>query len=339
MRARLLAPLLIPLLLVGSACTRKRIGDVASSADECETGTTVVAGRCTKYCAKQWDCPVGFDCGLATPSEAKASCYKAVYDNTIMGGFGTDCSTVSAEPGVGNPCSMAASPCAKGYGCHATVQCDPNAYCTRACKSDAECPPTMFCGQDDGSIPAAGADGGVADGGAATPGACWKRSECDDCGTDDQCPAELRCVADPAGRGHCLKACKDDTDCPQPQGGAGLFMACQPDPAGRGKFCQPGNKYCVGPSPLGAIMGNGQVCSGCRTGASNDCAMGLHCIQDKFSTERFCTADCTATFSNGKFSADTCPMGSYCYATKKSGTSVSGYCVGDPTHKSNTCYP
>jgi hypothetical protein len=278
-------------------------------------------------CDAQTDCPVGFDCGLARPSDASATCYRPAYV-LVPGGFGTSCALTALG------CTTQANPCAPGYACEAEVKCDPAAVCTATCGADPDCPPTMFCGTT-----------------AAGKRRCLVRQSCSRCVVDDQCGDGARCATDARGERYCARACTSDADCPPPQANeAGMapqpFEQCVADAGGKGLVCQPSNGFCHGPSALASQVGDGQLCSGCRVGEPADCAVGT-CFDDAFSTERFCSQACTIDYVwNGSAYdvTDRCPSGTYCFhgsevCAPPGDCSYPGECGGDPTRTFLTCYP
>ena len=338
-------------------------------------------GKCTRPCANQGECPVGFDCGLQKPEDATvnglgATCYKPTYEMPpMMGGFGTDCSLVGADPNTGSACDpKATSPCATGFVCRATTHCDPNAYCTKACTADSDCPPFMFCGLEtskpncktDTDCPstmkcttAPGTNGKVNM--CVGPQLCRKRAQCSGCGNDDQCPTGYVCAADANGERFCGKMCTMDEHCPQPENDAplspvsGPFMKCVASgTANPSMVCRPVAGTCHGPSalaPLATVMNT--VCSACRPGLPSDCPDGF-CFQQNFSEEHFCTQPCTAHVVKNQdgsltITKDSCPMGATCFARPVcANCDVKGLCAGDTnpgtpqsqsTYYTLTCYP
>ena len=319
-------------------------------------------GKCTRACAKQGDCPIGFDCGLQKPEDAQstgvgATCYKATYDMPpIMGGYGVDCSLVAADPKTGGVCDpKATSPCAAGFTCRATQHCDPAAYCTRPCAADSDCPPTMFCGIEiTKSTCKTAADCAMGSKCVAPPGTsgkvtscvgaqlCRKRTQCSPCGNDDQCPTGFACGADVNGERFCGKLCTMDEHCPQPENSApqapvsNPFLKCVASGNAKGSMvCRPTAGTCHGPSAIPALASTmNTLCSYCRPGTPSDCPDGF-CLEQSFSEERFCTQACTVHSKvNGMggfdLTHDTCPMGTNCFAgVGCANCDVSGICVGE----------
>src|SRR5262245_20513570 len=109
--------LLLVVLLGGARCVnqefieRKKLGEACESDDDCG-GMACRQSICTRSCTKQGDCPAGFDCGLLPPADADSggfggACVKSTVTGDpgpTKGGFGTDCSLVSAAIGGGSPC-------------------------------------------------------------------------------------------------------------------------------------------------------------------------------------------------------------------------------------------
>ena len=336
MEKRILA-LGVAALLAGSCTTTvvsKKVGDPCVADSECSSIDYCMSGVCTHVCSGQLDCPVNFDCGLAKAGDTMPTCYKASWDQSLMGGFGTDCSSVALDCGAGM------NPCAAGFTCFATLKCDPDAYCTKSCTMDLDCPASMFCATlKDGSQ------------------TCLKRAYCNDCAVDDQCPTSYVCVAAAAGGRYCAKSCATDADCPRPLTGnyferclgSDRGAACQPAPADSGTGPA---APCHGPSILPGITGMGGVCANCRPGVPTDCATGFSCFVDDFTLERWCTEQCSISFVQNGTSysivkgCDCCPTGSYCYfgavpTTCGAGCSTMGLCTGDSsyTEMEPTCYP
>ncbi len=315
-----------------------RLGTVCTAASECGSGTCY-QGVCTRQCFVQGDCPVGFDCGVLGPDDSAGFCIAANWTDAEQGGFGTDCSASAAGCGGQNSC-------ADGFSCHAydaqfreEIRCNARAYCTKGCEADRDCPPDFFCGRDS----------------AQAPKSCLRRAACDQCATDDQCPPSHIC-AQLADLSHaCLKRCEAASDCLKPakDGDSGAYVGkpfevCAEDRDGKGKVCTPTSGRCHGASAIPSITGDGQVCSPCREGHTEDCAPNHLCLTTS-TGERLCTTPCQLGLSqsNGRFSvtSDTCPSGSFCFLTEDpsncgSSCRKGGICTADPTYSTNvTCYP
>ncbi len=341
----------------GAAC----VGDIECSGMLCR------GGRCTTVCSSQNDCPVAWTCALAHAGDPAPTCFPSTYE-MVPGGFGTDCSLVSQNPKIpGTECvPTAANPCAFGFTCHSTVKCDVNAYCTKGCATDADCPPDMFCGvtaagpcmtDDDcyGDLKCLAVSGGSAKI-CQAPLTCLKRAYCSDCVVDDQCPANHVCATDPSGGRFCGKLCGSDNDCPQPanvQDNTGAvypagdaFEKCLPSkPGSKKNVCRPAVGACHGPSAI--LKTANDICSWCRGGVPTDCPNGF-CYADAFTTEHFCTTSCTVTATaqaDGSYapSGDTCPTGTACLGNIpiSCGRScqVSGVCTAPTMYGYPTCYP
>jgi hypothetical protein len=325
----------------GSTVVLKKIGAACAADADCGSGMCR-SKVCTKLCASQQDCPKGADCGLANAGDTEATCYTAAWDTTSPGGFGTSCSQVAQG------CTNDPSPCGTAFHCLATAKCDADAYCSKECAGDRDCPPAFFCGWN----------GPKTD--ATTKRYCFKRGSCAPCLVDDQCGADAACNLDPNGVGYCAKACSGAGDCLKPfkqvdesTGRVTVyppFEECATDAYGREqKVCAPAKGVCFGPSTLGAIHGDGQVCSPCRFGLPDDCASGLRCL-DVGTGERFCSQSCKIKLvqdaaGNYGLRDDNCPTGSFCFfgggVDPSCGASctVDGICAGDPTYLGPTCYP
>jgi hypothetical protein len=310
------------------------LGGMCATNTDCASGTCAHS-VCTRACASQSDCPAGFDCGLAVSGDTAPTCFAVHYDTTSPGGFGTSCTSVSIAPGGTMPCvPTATSPCASGFVCLAAAACDPGAVCTKPCSADTDCPPLMFCGT-------------LAD----QTRLCMPRATCSDCAIDDQCPTGEICASIGSGRA-CVRTCSSQTDCPHAisdaDGGALAAnpFTCAAPPSSSTKVCAPASGSCHGPSAISTIQGDGQVCSGCRVGVPSDCAAGLLCFTNRFSTESYCTEQCTVDVLGSMVSNDTCPAGSFCvigdpsmYGCTGSACSIGGGCGADPNRLVTTCHP
>jgi hypothetical protein len=280
---------------------------------------------------------VGFDCGLAKPADAPwlhgagATCYAVSY-STGAGTYGTDCSAGSADPTSGKACSMGASPCATGFSCLSTIECDPQAYCTKECAADTDCPPTMFCGTPSGLGCMADSDCGPGYSCKDIPGGtgkrcqqpqkCMKRGYCSNCATDDECPNGTVCAQLPSGERYCANTCTDtktSLDCPQPiyddlgNQFSGVYATCKPArPGSKVNVCAPVKGLCHGESALARLAGKlDTFCSPCRPGVASDCGDGI-CYTNPYDRETFCTSGCTITYVihpdyTVSASGDTCP--------------------------------
>jgi hypothetical protein len=220
--------------------------------------------------------------------------------------------------------------------CLASAMCDPRAVCTKPCAADPDCPPPMFCGA-------------LAD----QTRLCMSRVPCSDCAIDDQCPAGQVCAANAGGERACQRTCASQADCPRAEAdgdggplGAPPFVCAAP-PQGSTKVCTPASGSCHGASAIPTIQGDGQVCSGCRVGVPSDCATGLVCYTDPFSTESFCTEKCPVQVLGTMVSGDTCPAGSFCAVgdpamygcSAASPCTIDGACGADPSRLLLTCHP
>ncbi len=336
-------------LLTGTVCkeTVKCI-----SADTCMPPTVAIAvdggtapGICSRSCQTQADCPEDFDCVLSPLDASNRTCYKRSYDSADKGGFGMNCATVSAAPKSTDGCVAGAkSPCSTGFTCVSSAKCDNDAYCSRECKGDWECPYNYFCGTiDDKKV-------------------CLKRAKsCSPCAQDEDCGSGYLC----SSTDHvCLQACGTQKDCPaQPNMNGTNFQTCKAD--GARKLCTPTSSPCHGPSPLKAkLMGDGTntVCSVCRVGFPEDCGSGLSCFchvtwagsqteacGPTSTGEAFCSKPCTVQYdadANGIVAkSDSCAtefgQGARCTIEKftqgcSTGCKGSGYCSAD--YSTFTCY-
>lgn len=332
-------PLVVALAALASACgssepikTPSLMGEACTVPADCAS-KSCVHGLCTRACVVQGDCPEGFDCGLMVPEDVAPLCYKALWTAPATGGYGTPCA--ASAKGCGG-----ADPCATGFTCHAALKCDARAYCSKGCTADADCPPSMFCGQDDKDAPRT----------------CLKRGACQPCGADDQCPSGHVCATLEGGERYCAKTCVAAGDCLKPNrdSDSGNFIGapfevCSEDPGGKGKVCAPAGGACHGESKLTGAAKAAGICSPCRVGHPEDCAAPGTCFEDT-SGERFCTGGCKATLAQGSsgynITKDTCPAGSFCFFGGGAalqgcgaGCTVQGLCTADPGYANATCHP
>jgi hypothetical protein len=324
-------PFLLALALAGSVgCTQRLalIGDACKTSADCNSDNCGVKGVCTRDCLTQEECPVGFDCTLATAEAEGRTCNAAAYPIVESGGYGTSC---TAEL-----CTGAESPCAKdeGFFCYAVdgTKCSAEAACTRVCETDADCPYNFFCGEN------------TVD--KVKTKACLKRERCSDCLFDDECPNGFSCVEDDIGGRFCGQRCNVDDDCLKPAKGGDPFENCV------NNICTPVTGACHGKSVLPAITTENSLCSPCRVGVPSDCGDKLFCYQG-YSGERSCLSTCKSAIEknqDGQYvakDAGDCPSKLTCLlidlaADCKNGTEQSctglGICTTDKTSQSLTCY-
>jgi hypothetical protein len=161
---------------------------------------------------------------------------------------------------------------------------DTGAYCSGTCAADSDCPIDYFCGPDYDQVTD-----------DKTKYLCLKRTVCDTCRLNDECPAEFPvCVVDNNNVHYCSKTCNTGADCPgAPQ--FSTYMVCRP---GLDAANNAGN-LCF--HSAGTCKGTGNVCDPCRN--EFDCAgqsiAGLHCLFNTQTLERMCTKACQSDASCG----------------------------------------
>lgn len=348
------------------SCEGAKIGAKCSSNGDCQSNLCM-AEKCTSLCQSMTECPLGFDCGQASPGDLQATCYARTYDQTSVesGGFGADCSLASKDSKGAQCDPNATDPCAAGFYCLAKVKCDINAYCTKACGLDTDCPPSYYCGTLRG--PACDSD---EDCPAQRPTcseeklcigkSCIQRSYCIPCMIDEQCGTGSVCAALPSGERYCANVCTDQANCPHPPRNFDTtrsvgrpFALCTPDTTTRAtavSVCAPRSGFCHGGSAAAGVEGENTVCSWCRPGFPEDCGDGLGCFVDDATGERLCTQNCTVNLqqSGRKWIAtnDSCQaISPYLFCSFQNtgcyeGTScrMEGLCSGDPAHYAISCF-
>jgi hypothetical protein len=277
---------------------------------------------CTRSCTGEYGamgCPIGFDCRSA--DGMAFYCLKATY---TVDGSGTpvlyskgcqqdgDC----MSSGDSNPhptCRKALDPTSV-FGPYQTpsmplkpLPSDPGATCTGSCTADSDCPINYFCGPDYDQV-------------TKDPSMfkCIKRTICDSCHLNDECPADFpNCIPDSKGAHYCTKSCNTSADCPGiPQGSTYLHCLAATDAAGtNGKFCT---------HAFGSCNGTGNICDPCRN--EFDCAgqsiAGLHCLFNTQTLERMCTKVCRADSDCGG------PNNTQCDNTVTTPPSANDICYG-----------
>ncbi len=231
----------------------------------CVTGTpcanpalTCIEGICTTTgCTASTDCNSGNECRNV---DGTMACVPTSWSSE-PGKYGTNCA-------INGPAD-----CAAGYACVQIRDSDPYAYCTTACSTDRQCPPSYFCGTEQGD----------------PTRKCLRRELCAPCELNEQCVTEIYpdgvCADDGSGMMACSKACDPEGEtCPP-------VFAC----TGAGA-----EAHCTHKS--GSCSGDGTMCAPCQT--DPDCAQtaGSRCIRLYFSGEKFCSPPCGAG----------CPVGSFC---------------------------
>lgn len=259
---------------------------------------------CTRACKSRTECPVGYECVASAeqgftgmkycfPCRADYDCPAGTYclaDAGADGGAaGKTCQAKNvAKEDFGKSCAVmedAACNKAKGFICHRELDSDPDAYCTKECKTDVECPADMFCGTPtEGNIP------------SGTRKRCFLRQLCASCRSDAECSGQgAVCVPDDRGRGYCTRTCNPASSSPCTALAAGRgFLECAEvvkDPSKPDEVVN----ACV--HRYGRCYGEGKVCDPCRQHMPEDCkkVSGRQCYQNERG-ESFCLqVDCTST--------------------------------------------
>jgi hypothetical protein len=261
-------------------------------------------------------CPVGYDCSISDASIG-LTCNAVKYGFDPSTGvpllFGLSCATDATvcnntgDPNVMPQCRMGPNLTKNPP---IPLVNDPAAYCTGSCSTDNDCPLDFRCNTDwDGAQK------------------CIKRSLCDQCVTNDNCPTDFpTCIPGADGTLYCSKACGRDEDCP---GSAQMayWMTCQVSLG-----ATPAGYYCT--HRYGSCNGDGQVCAPCRS--QSDCAAGLTCIENDASLERFCTKQCTTD------AECTSPHPAACDNKTTAANYPTNYCTGDTAKLYTgllTCWP
>jgi len=192
------------------------------------------------------------------------------------GGSGENGADSAPETDLGDPCAQwVDSPapgggvgqyCATAYECSCFgLQCalkekgDPNAFCTRTCESDDDCPTGNVCGEYESMA------------------VCVPGELCESCENSTQCGLNApSCVNDADGVGFCTKECNPGS----PNCGPGN-KCFRPNFNNPNFYCGPITESCVG---------NGGNCEPCR--ANEDCLEGNICYTSFDTGERYCAVLC-----------------------------------------------
>ncbi len=166
---------------------------------------------------------------------------------------------VDLPPGYMDFC-LADGDCAEwGLACFSSGAADQDAFCSKECTANGECPEKMLCKA------------------RGEKKVCQLAAFCDLCEDDEQCGAEGRCVEDETGAKFCTYPCaKDD-----------------PNACGAGNFC---NKVGLGLEDyfcypmFGAFKGDGSHCTPCQS--TDDCLKGHQCHENPYTFERYCAKVC-----------------------------------------------
>jgi len=215
----------------------KKDGDPCAAASECQGGLCIEK-KCTRTCSGPGDCSAGQDC--ATDDGKRLFCRMPSYAKEI----GTSCAITGSCPDSG-----------KCVGVKEWAE----AYCTKECKADLDCPPAFFCREF-----------------SDKKKYCTRRGFCNRCLYDEMCGSDKKCIKQ-GTESFCTRTCsKGSTECPR-------FADCKD--GGGGRF------VCMHKS--GSCVGDGRLCSACTT--KDDCAPQALCLTYTYSKESFCGQDCTST--------------------------------------------
>jgi hypothetical protein len=301
-------------LVAVPACSSEETAAVCDSA-KCAAGNKCLKlngeTKCRKTCASNSDptaaCPFGYTC---VSSDPQPFCVK---DNTDLkkatkGQWGAPCNPTGGFDQ--NPdCDSAQS-----FWCFGTSKDDGAAYCTRYdCSADLDCGPGFYCGTVNIYPDVTTSKRSLGD----TQKVCLKRDYCAPCTADLDCLPQggraTHCVADDLGNAFCTPECDKTDNCNKEARcldlGAG-YKACYPR--------------------AGACVGDGSLCSPCRSDA--DCGEDGLCVKGQYTTEKFCAKksaslcvdkDCPAKPTN--LPSPTTGIG--CQKTADD-TLPAGYCIG-----------
>lgn len=278
--------LLAGLAVGGLGCTKATVIGTSCKTDaECNVAGQVCApgfnggpSICTRKCTGNIGtngCPIGYDC-YPTDAAKGSTCNKTLYQVDPMTGkpilFGKDCALdymACANAGSSNPsptCRMIEDPSSDPP---APVEIDPNAYCTGACQTDAECPLEFRCAVDYDMAKK-----------------CIRRELCSECVVDANCPKEFPvCIPTKDGSSrYCSKPCAYRSDC---GGNQNTAYVCDYTTSAAGDSIL----ACI--HRFGACVGQGNICDPCRVKA--DCEKsGSTCFNNAASGERFCSKACNS---------------------------------------------
>ncbi len=327
MRANFLAlAMLLAPLLATPACTKATVIGTECKADAdcnvkgqiCAPGLNAGPSICTHTCTGQsgaMGCPVGFDCFPSDPQKG-STCNKSLYDFDPLTGkpllFGKDCAldaSVCGGAGITNAaasCRKIEDPTSNPPG---PVTIDPNAYCTGACTTDAECPLDFVCDTDYDMVKK-----------------CLRRTLCTPCTVDANCPSDFAvCVPTRDGKSrYCTKACTGPGDCGGVQNTA---LECAQTTSAAGTALA----ACL--HRYGSCLGEGNICDPCFKKA--DCAKSNStCVTNVGTGERFCTKSCSsdASCKPAGSVASACDNTDIATSANPNGMS-NGICNGDTTHQ------
>jgi hypothetical protein len=296
--------------LAGPACSSSDDDTCDSSKcaphNECLPLDGVV--QCRRTCTSNTDpaesCPFGYTCTVHDP---KPFCVK---DNLALtkspkGQWGAPC---KPEGGLDqNPdCDSA-----QNFYCYGTSPTDAAAYCTQyACTTDQDCAATFYCATINAFPDVRSKSRKI----GVTTTACLKRTYCAPCTADFDCPSvdnrPQHCVGDAQGGSFCAPECDASDNCNNEARclDFGDYKACYPR--------------------AGACVGDGSLCSPCRSDA--DCGEDGACLKGQYTTEYACAkkpaGGCTdASQCPGPGFGAKAPIGCAKEATSEV---PAGFCVG-----------
>ncbi|HEY3351985.1 MAG TPA: hypothetical protein VGQ83_01930 [Polyangia bacterium] len=243
------------------------LGKACPNGDECYNGAVCAEGECTLPCTAPGDCQAGYACRPLAERQNELTCVKVTYAATTT---------------VGKNCAIDDTVCGEGEYCYKRIAADPDAYCSRDCTDDRDCPATTYCQF------VVADEGGTDDGcGRMEKKVCVKKNTfCAPCLFDSDCdlPGGGLCVADDHGGKFCTTTCiphstnpwdPNRSTCPQPHSDC---------------VDRDGVNVCM--HRYGSCVGDGSLCAPCRT--RHDCAGTALCYGNTYSKEKFCTAVCGA---------------------------------------------
>lgn len=241
---------------------------------------------CRKTCSSNTDpatsCPAGYTCvdhEDGNPAFCVANTTKI--EPKANGQWGFAC---NASRGWANPdCDGA-----QGFNCYGLSPTDGDAYCTRyGCATDRDCAAGYWCGTINLAPNVDDRERSIHE----TERVCLKRTYCSPCAADFDCPSvggrKHHCVGDDLGFKFCTPECTNSDGCNNEARCVNLG-----DPGLEASVCYP---------RAGACVGDGSLCSPCRSDA--DCGDDGICVKGQYTTEKACAkkapGDCKSGDSRG----------------------------------------
>jgi len=280
---------------------------LASCTDDggCRDGMICVAGACRlsvgwgAECEEHEDCVEGACYEGACNRECRAAAECPADQSCVDVGEGPRCiehTWPEGEGTFGASCSVV--DCADGYTCVRRTEDpgdDPEAFCSRSCLTDIDCPGSMSCRRTHHP------------GESSTTLRCVERDYCERCAYDSQCPAGDLCVSNDSARvegRYCSRVCDPErpvSTCPT-DASCHEALWCEADRSWVSdcSHCSDEESCDNAESPryqcfedYGACYGNGSdYCSPCFV--DDDCPSGGHCMYESYSANFFCTEPCGA---------------------------------------------